>query len=57
MPVIETKELTHIYLTGTPYEKKALNQVSLSINKGELFGIIGANGSGEIHPYSAVKGL
>jgi len=47
MPVIETKELTHIYLAGTPYEKKALNQVSLSINKGELFGIIGANGSGK----------
>ena len=47
MSVIETKELTHIYLAGTPYEKKALNQVSLSINKGELFGIIGANGSGK----------
>ncbi len=47
MSVIETRELTHIYLAGTPYEKKALNQVSLSINKGELFGIIGANGSGK----------
>lgn len=47
MPIIETKDLTHVYLTGTPYEKKALDKVSLSINQGEFVGIIGGNGSGK----------
>lgn len=47
MPIIETKDLTHVYLAGTPYEKKALDKVSLSINQGEFVGIIGGNGSGK----------
>lgn len=47
MPVIETKDLTHVYLPGTPYEKKALDSVSLSINQGECLGIVGVNGSGK----------
>jgi energy-coupling factor transport system ATP-binding protein len=47
MPIIETKDLTHIYLARTPYEKKALDKVSLSINQGEFVGIIGGNGSGK----------
>lgn len=47
MPLIETKELTHVYLAGTSYEKKALDRVSLSIEQGELFGIVGANGCGK----------
>ncbi len=47
MPVIETKDLTHVYLAGTPYEKKALDKVALSINQGEFVGIIGGNGSGK----------
>lgn len=47
MSIIETKDLTHVYLAGTPYEKKALDKVSLSINQGEFVGIIGGNGSGK----------
>ena len=47
MPIIETTDLTHVYLAGTPYEKKALDKVSLSINQGEFVGIIGGNGSGK----------
>jgi len=39
--------LTHIYGAGTPFERKALNQVSLSIEKGEIVGVIGHTGSGK----------
>jgi energy-coupling factor transport system ATP-binding protein len=47
MPIIETHELTHVYLPGTPYEKKALQEVSLVVEAGELVAVIGANGSGK----------
>jgi len=47
MPIIETRDLTHIYLPGTPYQRRALDEVSLTIEEGEFVGIIGANGSGK----------
>lgn len=39
--------LTHIYMPGTVYEQKALDNVNLEIFKGEIFGIIGHTGSGK----------
>jgi len=47
MPIIDVKNLTHTYLPGTPYEKKALDDITLSVNQGEFLGIVGANGSGK----------
>ncbi|MGI6678273.1 MAG: energy-coupling factor transporter ATPase [Dehalobacterium sp.] len=44
---IEIKDLSYIYLPGTPYEKKALNQINLTINEGEFIGLIGHTGSGK----------
>lgn len=47
MPVIEVKDLSYTYCPGAPYEKKALDGVTLSVKRGEFMGIVGANGSGK----------
>ena len=44
---IEVKNISHIYMENTPYEKKALNNVSLTINEGEFVAIAGHTGSGK----------
>ena len=38
---IEVRDLTHIYSIGTPFEHTAVKNLSFSIEKGELLGIIG----------------
>lgn len=47
MPVIEVKNLTSIYCQGTAYERKSLDNISLSVEKGDVLGIVGENGSGK----------
>lgn len=47
MPIIQTENLKYIYSAGTPFEKAAVDDVSLSIEKGELVGVIGHTGSGK----------
>lgn len=44
---IEVKSLTHIYMPGSPFESKALDNVCLQIADGEFIGIIGHTGSGK----------
>ncbi|MBP3409617.1 MAG: energy-coupling factor transporter ATPase [Clostridia bacterium] len=44
---IEVKNLTHIYMSGSPFESKALDNVNLHIGDGEFIGIIGHTGSGK----------
>ncbi len=47
MAIIKTEELTYTYGIGTPFEKTAVDNVSLEIEKGELVGVIGHTGSGK----------
>lgn len=44
---IKINQLTHIYSEGTPFEKIALDNINIEINKGEFVGIIGHTGSGK----------
>ena len=47
MSIIKTENLTYTYSEGTPFEKNAVENVSLEIEEGELVGIIGHTGSGK----------
>ena len=40
MNVIEVKDLSFVYGVGTPFEKKAVDNLSLSIKQGEVIGLI-----------------
>lgn len=54
---IEIKNLTHIYKQGTPFEKKALDNINLTINEGEFIGLIGHTGSGKSTLVQHLNGL
>jgi len=56
-PILETKELTHIYSAGTPFEHRALDQVNFSVFPGEYLGIIGHTGSGKSTLIQHLNGL
>ena len=47
MSALDIKNLSYIYNQGTAFEKKAVDNVSLSINDGEIVGIIGHTGCGK----------
>ena len=55
--VLELRNLGYTYGKGTPFEKRAVDGVSLSINKGELVGIIGHTGSGKSTLVQMLNGL
>lgn len=44
---VEIKDLTYVYSPKSPFEKKALDRVSLTVDDGDFFGIIGHTGSGK----------
>ena len=57
MAIIETKDLTYTYGTGTPFEKTAVDHVNLSIEQGEFIGVIGHTGSGKSTLIQQFNGL
>lgn len=57
MNILETQDLSFTYGQGTPFEKQAVNDVSLKIEEGELVGIIGHTGSGKSTLIQMLNGL
>lgn len=47
MAILEVKNVSYGYSHGTPFEITALNNISFSVEKGQLVGIIGHTGSGK----------
>ena len=56
-PILELKNLNYIYSAGTPFEHKALDNISFSVVPGEFIGIIGHTGSGKSTLMQQLNGL
>jgi len=54
---ITIENLNYIYMPGGPFEKQALKDVNLKINKGEFVGLIGHTGSGKSTLVQHLNGL
>lgn len=54
---IKIENLTHIYMAKTPFEKKALDDVSIEIEDGEFIALIGHTGSGKSTLIQHLNGL
>ena len=56
-PVLEIKDVSHVYGEGTPFEHVALDHVNLKIFRGEFVGLIGHTGSGKSTLIQHMNGL
>lgn len=57
MPILQTENLTYTYAPGTPFKHTAVNNISFSVDEGEITGIIGHTGSGKSTLLQLLNGL
>lgn len=55
--IIKIENVSFVYGKGTPFEKVALNNVTLSFEKGKITGLIGHTGSGKSTLVNLLNGL
>lgn len=56
MPIV-FEEVSYCYHPGTPFARKALYDINLSVNEGEILGIVGPTGSGKSTLLQLMNGL
>lgn len=54
---IKIEKLDYVYMQGSPFERKALDNINLKINDGEFIGLIGHTGSGKSTLVQHLNGL
>ena len=57
MNAVTVEHLSYVYSEGTPFEKRAVDDISLSIEKGKMVGVIGHTGSGKSTLIQHLNGL
>ncbi|MEE1013843.1 MAG: energy-coupling factor transporter ATPase [Clostridia bacterium] len=55
--MIKLQQVGYVYMEGGPFEKTALKDVNLTINRGEFIGLIGHTGSGKSTLIQMLNGL
>ena len=56
-PILEVRNLNHVYSEGTPFEHIALTDISFQVERGEFIGVIGHTGSGKSTLMQHLNGL
>lgn len=57
MTILETENLSYTYGLKTPFEKTAVNNVNIKVDKGDFIGVIGHTGSGKSTLIQMFNGL
>ena len=56
-PILQIENLIHTYSAGTPFQRSAVENMSLHVGTGEFLGIIGHTGSGKSTLIQHLNGL
>ena len=56
-PILQIENLTHTYSAGTPFQRSAVEGLSMTVGAGEFLGVIGHTGSGKSTLIQHLNGL
>ena len=56
-PILQIEDLTHTYSAGTPFQRSAVEGLSMTVGAGEFLGVIGHTGSGKSTLIQHLNGL